>query len=117
MKNVTHPKSGGPGRESESDMRACVLLALLLLLVGEGDSLEPRSDHGNKCRNSIQGRSHLLDDQGWLCELGQVDWETGCCEAGRAAEERYSCRTCEDETKCCEVPLCSLCMRAAVARC
>jgi len=88
------------------------LLALALLLghhAGSGDSLEPRSDHGVKCRNSVQGRSMLLDENGWLCELAHVDWETGCCVAGRAAEERYSCRTCEEETKCCEVqppPLC-----------
>ncbi len=45
----------------------------------------------------------MLDENGWLCELANVDWETGCCAAGRAAEERYSCRTCEEETKCCEV--------------
>ena len=87
-------------------MRPCAALLLALLLgnnaVG-GNSLEPRSDHGGNCRNSVQGRSHLLDENGWLCELANVDWETGCCAAGRAAEDRYSCRTCEKETKCCEV--------------
>ena len=86
----------------------CVLTVLLLLGLREVEPLEPRSDYGKVCRNSVQGRTHLLDENGFLCELANVDWETGCCQAGRAAEERYSCRTCEEETKCCEasrVPL------------
>jgi hypothetical protein len=86
----------------------CLSTVLLLLGLREVEPLEPRSDYGKVCRNSVQGRTHLLDENGFLCELANVDWETGCCQAGRAAEERYSCRTCEEETKCCEasrVPL------------
>lgn len=80
-----------------------ILLLALLGCAGVVESLEPRSDHGKQCRNSVQGRSRLIDEHGWLCELGNVDWETGCCAPGRAAEEQYSCRTCEEATKCCEV--------------
>lgn len=79
-----------------------LMVLLLLLLLGGGDS-EPRSDGGKTCRNTLQGRSQLLDEHGWLCDLAHVDWGTGCCIAGRTVEERYSCRTCEEETKCCEV--------------
>jgi hypothetical protein len=84
-------------------IRQAILLSIALGFAQPSASLEPRSDHGKQCRNSVQGRSHMIDEHGWLCELRHVDWESGCCSAGHAAEEQYSCRTCEEATKCCEV--------------
>lgn len=80
-------------------------LLAVLLLTGAlcAAPLEPRSDHGEKCRNTVQGRSHLLDEKGWLCTLDSIDWETGCCPPARAAEEQYSCRSCEPDINCCTV--------------
>ena len=80
-------------------------LLAVLLLTGAlcAAPLEPRSDHGEKCRNTVQGRSHLLDEKGWLCTLDSIDWETGCCPPARAAEEQYSCRSCEPDISCCTV--------------
>jgi hypothetical protein len=86
-----------------------LVVAFLLACFGSTISLEPTSDSGSTCRNTVQGRTHILDDKGWLCEFASLDWVTGCCQEGKASEERYSCRTCEDETKCCEVSLSPRC--------
>ncbi|XP_028167438.1 UPF0454 protein C12orf49 homolog [Ostrinia furnacalis] len=51
------------------------------------------------CRNSVQGRSLLVDDRGYVCHRNDV-MRNGCCDHYADSSQRYSCDTCTD-TNCC----------------
>lgn len=41
------------------------------------------------CANTVQGRSHIADDRGYICPREQLDSVSGCCLKG----ELHSCQT------------------------
>lgn len=55
-----------------------------------------------KCRNSVQGRTLIVDDEGYVCSRSNVA-KSGCCAVGSDAPEhqQYSCYSCNEETRCC----------------
>jgi len=76
----------------------------LLLSATLGSALEPRSDHAAAgCRNTVQGRTLMVDDKGLVCPVDGLDYSTGCCLPQTALSEPYSCAACEAETFCCPV--------------
>ncbi|KAG0714346.1 UPF0454 protein C12orf49 [Chionoecetes opilio] len=51
------------------------------------------------CRNSVQGKVLLADDQGYVCH--RVDrLSTGCCKVGVESTRRYACDTCNTHGCC-----------------
>lgn len=54
------------------------------------------------CRNSIQGKTLIVDDEGYVCSRSNLA-KTGCCNLNTftADAQQYSCHTCNDETGCC----------------
>lgn len=57
--------------------------------------------HTNGCRNSVQGKILLVDDEGYVCARNKV-LSNGCCHAnGRVVQ--YSCDTCNSEDGCCAI--------------
>ncbi|EKX46586.1 hypothetical protein GUITHDRAFT_107373 [Guillardia theta CCMP2712] len=77
-------------------------LLILMAMMGLAAGLEPSSGSGSVCRNTVQGPKHVVDDQGYFCSVDQVDYQTGCCDTKKVTEPRWSCRSCEAETKCCD---------------
>ncbi|KAK9503686.1 hypothetical protein O3M35_010194 [Rhynocoris fuscipes] len=64
------------------------------------------NDDGNSsnklttCRNSVQGKSLMVDDRGYVCSRFNV-LPSGCCDLN-AKIVRYSCDTCK-ENGCCSI--------------
>lgn len=54
------------------------------------------------CKNSQQGINLIVDERGFLCARDDL-LSTGCCNIQAENTHIYSCETCDDETKCCEV--------------
>ncbi|KAL9644349.1 hypothetical protein ABK040_005808 [Willaertia magna] len=64
-----------------------------------------------KCRNTVQGPNFITDSRGYICSILHVDPKTQCCRLdidlvkakseGLPPVERYSCKTCNDQMKCC----------------
>lgn len=55
------------------------------------------------CRNSVQGRTLIVDDEGYVCSRSNVA-KSGCCiiNYNNGQEfQQYSCHSCNDETGCC----------------
>ena len=52
------------------------------------------------CRNSVQGRTVLADDKGYICPRSEI-LGNGCCNLNSSLTERHVCWECETETQCC----------------
>ena len=53
------------------------------------------------CRNSIQGRELIVDEEGYICSRIDLT-ETGCCRIESGKHRQYDCKKC-DESHCCSV--------------
>ena len=64
------------------------------------------------CRNSVQGRTSLADDKGYLCPRSSL-LNTGCCDTNSSLTERHVCRDCDRVLHCCsQFEVCiSCCLR------
>ena len=52
-----------------------------------------------KCRNSVQGRSIIADENGYVCDL--FDLQTnGCCRVEAESSKRYHCEHCTPSGCC-----------------
>ncbi|XP_047533404.1 SREBP regulating gene protein [Vanessa atalanta] len=51
------------------------------------------------CRNSLQGKSVLVDDRGYICQREDLA-KNGCCNIESENTKRYSCKSC-NESSCC----------------
>lgn len=60
-----------------------------------------------KCRNSVQGRTHIVDDEGYVCSRSDL-LATGCCKL-TALSEQYDCDTCIDDGCCAVYEYCVSC--------
>lgn len=80
-------------------------LAVLLLALqaptalSDGRRLLARDIPLATCANTVQGRSHIADDRGYLCPREQLDSISGCCLKG----DQYSCHTCSSDDSCCSM--------------
>jgi len=79
---------------------------------------EEEEDKGNSstydivtCRNSLQGRTLVADDKGYVCERSNLEG-TGCCN-NNSSLGRFICTGCETRLECCtEYEYCiSCCLR------
>lgn len=53
------------------------------------------------CRNSIQGKTLLVDDEGYVCPRNNL-LQNGCCDSNENIVQ-YSCDTCNELEGCCAV--------------
>lgn len=60
-----------------------------------------------QCRNSVQGRTHIVDDEGYVCSRSDL-LATGCCKL-TALSEQYDCDTCIDDGCCAVYEYCVSC--------
>ncbi|XP_070571520.1 SREBP regulating gene protein-like [Ptychodera flava] len=51
------------------------------------------------CRNSVQGRVHIADEKGYLCERADV-LANGCCDSTAEKTVLYCCDSCLDNGCC-----------------
>lgn len=58
-------------------------------------------DSTNGCRNSVQGKTLLVDDEGYVCARNKL-LSNGCCDANENVVQ-YSCDTCNTEDGCCAI--------------
>ncbi|ROT73424.1 SREBP regulating gene protein-like [Penaeus monodon] len=66
------------------------------------------SDKVTTCRNSVQGKVLLADDQGYVCH--RVDrLSTGCCNVAVDTTRRYACDTCNSHGCCAIYEYCVSC--------
>jgi len=52
------------------------------------------------CRNSVQGKTVIADDRGYVCPRTEVQG-TGCCNTNSTATGKYVCTSCEESVSCC----------------
>lgn len=52
------------------------------------------------CRNSVQGRSLVADERGFLCGREQL-LVTGCCNSSSESTSKYDCSMCSPASSCC----------------
>jgi len=71
-----------------------------------GDSLEENESETNSssytpltCRNSLQGKTIVTDDKGYVCERDSL-LGTGCCNTNSSLG-RFDCSTCDLKIECC----------------
>lgn len=50
------------------------------------------------CRNTVQGRSLLADENGYICGVQEIDRPSGCCPR---VGEQFQCNGCNLTSKCC----------------
>ncbi|OAY37675.1 uncharacterized protein LOC110627070 [Manihot esculenta] len=86
----------------ESGFHLCFLLLPLLILHFMPRISAIRKDIGFQetkiCRNTVQGRFLLSDDNGHVCDALSVDPQSRCCpERG----EKFSCHGCNLLSQCC----------------
>lgn len=55
----------------------------------------------NGCRNSVQGKALLVDDEGYVCARNKL-LSNGCCDSDSKVVQ-YSCDTCNSEDGCCAI--------------
>ena len=53
------------------------------------------------CRNSVQGRTLLVDDDGYVCARSEL-MSNGCCDPNGNVVQ-YSCDTCNKKDGCCAI--------------
>lgn len=71
----------------------------------EGNDTDLNSEN---CRNSIQGKSIIADDRGYLCKRSDV-LASGCCKIDSPTSKRYSCETCKSNDCCAIYEYCISC--------
>lgn len=54
------------------------------------------------CRNSEQGVKLIADERGFICAREDL-LVTGCCNIKADNTHLYYCKSCDEETQCCEV--------------
>ena len=62
-------------------------------------SLKQNSSTVYTCRNSVQGRQLVADENGYICDRFDLQ-VNGCCRIGTASTKRYVCNSCS-EAGCC----------------
>lgn len=55
----------------------------------------------NGCRNSVQGKILLVDDEGYVCARNKL-LSNGCCDPDENVVQ-YSCDTCNEMEGCCAI--------------
>lgn len=57
------------------------------------------------CRNSVQGKTLMVDDEGYVCSRMHLA-KNGCCDLNAVstdALQQYSCESCNADTGCCAI--------------
>jgi hypothetical protein len=89
-----------------------LLVVLALTSIGYSDAgsrwLLAREMPKSTCLNTVQGRWHVTDDQGFHCPRDKLDDATGCCKDG----VRHSCKTCRSDDCCTGYEQCVSCCMA-----
>lgn len=52
------------------------------------------------CRNSVQGKTHIADDRGYVCSRFEVE-SNGCCSVNGSTTIRFLCSDCDTVASCC----------------
>lgn len=60
-----------------------------------------------ECRNSIQGRALIVDDEGFVCPRSNL-MKNGCCQNTKKSKQ-YSCKSCNDDGCCGQYEYCVSC--------
>ncbi|XP_013164598.1 PREDICTED: UPF0454 protein C12orf49 homolog [Papilio xuthus] len=60
------------------------------------------------CRNSVQGKSVVVDDRGYVCQRSDI-LKNGCCNPEVETTTRYSCKSCKDNNCCVIYEYCVSC--------
>ncbi|XP_068633248.1 SREBP regulating gene protein [Battus philenor] len=60
------------------------------------------------CRNSVQGKSVMVDDRGYVCQRKDI-LKNSCCNPDAEATTRYSCESCKDNNCCIIYEYCVSC--------
>lgn len=58
----------------------------------------PSARFSRSCRNTVQGRSLLTDEHGYICSVQDIHLQSGCCPQ---VEEPFQCNGCNLTAKCC----------------
>ena len=82
--------SQGPGEEVEAEK-----------LEKFNNSTEEVTKKISTCRNSVQGKLWIADDQGYICHRSDIA-SNGCCDRNSTSSLKYSCNGCTNSTGCCE---------------
>lgn len=53
------------------------------------------------CRNSVQGKTLLVDDEGYVCSRNNL-LSNGCCDFNENMVQ-YTCDTCNEVEGCCAI--------------
>lgn len=61
-----------------------------------------------KCRNSVQGRSIIADENGYVCDLFDLQ-SNGCCRVEAESSKRYHCDSCTPSGCCSQYENCVSC--------
>lgn len=73
-----------------------------LPLIWREDTINNRTigERSDGCRNSVQGKTLLVDDEGYVCLRNDV-LNNGCCDSNNKVQ--YTCDTCNKQEGCCAV--------------
>lgn len=75
-----------------------LIFTVVLCFVPGSSQLNNRATTPRSCRNTIQGRSLLADEHGYICSVRDIDLQSGCCPK---VEEPFQCNGCNLTAKCC----------------
>ncbi|XP_014287710.1 SREBP regulating gene protein [Halyomorpha halys] len=96
-----------PHFSSTSDMENVNFINFDSLIWHSDDEPSDNSSAIVTCRNSVQGKSLVVDDRGYVCSRFNV-LGTGCCDLN-AKNVRYSCETCKGNGCCSIYEFCVSC--------
>jgi len=52
------------------------------------------------CRNSVQGKTVIADDRGFVCPRTVLQ-SNGCCDTNSSSTKKYLCSSCDESYSCC----------------
>lgn len=69
-----------------------------------GNNINGSATVVTKCRNSIQGKSLMVDDEGYVCPRARLT-RNGCCaiDSNEPSLLQYDCQSCDTDVGCCAI--------------
>lgn len=95
------------GRQRSNDFEEIEYKREKPLIWREDNGNNTHIDRPTECRNSIQGKILLVDDDGFVCPRNQL-LNNGCCKITNKSIQ-YSCKTCSEEGCCAVYERCVSC--------
>jgi hypothetical protein len=105
-------------------MKTMIMVMMMMMMIGTRTRARelPRQQPlvmNEQCSNTKQGRHHITDNKGKICNWFDLDHKTGCCPRQNSIDDEYGqCKQCDvDASRSSETDRCCYDYESCVACC